>query len=94
MEPNYNPNNAPLSLRCEILMTNYNTYRHPSTICQHCNGSLIQNYDKVYCIQCSRVPNQTHPTMITDKEYKLRERGEASVRNRILNAHNDRIGRS
>jgi len=83
MKPNYNHNDAPLALRCEIPMTNYNTYRHPSTICPHCNGSLILKYDDLYCIQCSRIPNQTHPTMITDKEYKLRERGEQSVQNRI-----------
>jgi hypothetical protein len=91
MEPNYNHNNAPLPLRQVVYMTNFNTYQPKSTICQHCNGSIIQKYDRVYCIQCSREPVRKHPTTISDAEYIQHKKGEASIQARIRNAHKKRI---
>ena len=50
--------------------------------CLHCGGSIIEKYDSIYCIQCSREPKQTHPT-ISDEEYEASKRGDHSITQRI-----------
>jgi len=57
--------------------------------CLHCGGSIIKKYDSIYCIQCSREPKQTHPT-VTEHELQMHKRGEDSVRNRIKSAAMER----
>ena len=47
--------------------------------CSHCGGTIIQKYDKVYCIQCSREPSQEEPAIISTEEYKQNKRGDNSV---------------
>ena len=36
--------------------------------CNYCNGTIIQKYDAVYCIQCSRVPTTKEPAIISNTE--------------------------
>ena len=50
--------------------------------CLHCGGSIIEKYDSIYCIQCSREPEQTHPT-ISNEEYEASKRGDHSITQRI-----------
>ena len=50
--------------------------------CLHCGGSIIEKYDSIYCIQCSREPKQTHPTISND-EYEASKRGDHSINQRI-----------
>ena len=57
--------------------------------CLHCGGSIIKKYDSIYCIQCSREPNKTIPT-ITEYELEMHKRGEDSVKNRIKSAAMER----
>ncbi len=57
--------------------------------CLHCGGTIIKKYDRIYCIQCSREPNQTTPT-ITEHELEMHKRGEHSVINRIKSAAMER----
>ena len=58
--------------------------------CGYCKGSIIQNYDKIYCIQCSREPSKQAPATITDEEYQMHKRGDDSVRQRINSAAQER----
>ena len=54
--------------------------------CQYCKGTIIKNYDRIYCIQCSREPNKSAPTIVTKQELQMHKRGEDSVNNRIKSA--------
>ena len=64
-------------------MTNFNTYRHPSTICSHCNGSIILKYGRVYCIQCSRPAQETVVRLPTDAEYKQAKKAEKAMTRKV-----------
>ena len=59
--------------------------------CKHCNGTVIQKYDRIYCIQCSREPNSSTP-QITNEEYIQNKRGDDSIRQRINSAALERGG--
>jgi hypothetical protein len=61
-----------------------------SLICAHCKGSIIQKYDRIYCIQCSREPNQSNPATISNKEYKQDRRGDISIKQRITRVAQER----
>jgi len=58
--------------------------------CLHCGGSIIQKYDRIYCIQCSREPNQPNPTTISNKEYEQDRRGDISIKQRITRVAQER----
>jgi hypothetical protein len=65
------------------MMTNFNTYRHPSTVCSHCNGSIILKYDRAYCIQCSRPVQKTVVRLPTEAEYKTSRKAEKAMLRRV-----------
>ena len=83
---NNNVNQAPLPLRPSVTMNNNKQMK-----CKHCKGSIIQKYDRIYCIQCSREPNSSIPQVSYD-EYIQNKRGDDSVRQRINSAALERGG--
>jgi hypothetical protein len=58
--------------------------------CGHCGGTIIQNYDKIYCIQCSREPNKSNPATISNKEYEQDRKGDISIKQRITRVAQER----
>ncbi len=82
---NNNVNQAPLPLRPSVTMNN------PKQIkCNHCKGSIIQKYDRIYCIQCSRDYKQSTPIKISEEEYLLDRRGDYSIKQRITRVAQER----
>ena len=57
--------------------------------CTYCKGSIIHNYDRIYCIQCSREPNSSTP-QVSYEEYIQSKRGDDSVQQRINSSAQER----
>ena len=82
---NNSMNQAPLPLRPSVTMNNNKQMK-----CKHCKGSIIQKYDRIYCIQCSRDYKQSTPIKISEKEYQSDRRGDYSIRQRITRVAQER----